>query len=119
MSEYDTAGRLSAQLDPFGERTEYVYDDANRQISVTDPKDNTSTTVYGPQGGPNQRLLLREPRPMVMISRVIDAKQNSTFHEYDKLSRMIQTTVKERGRSSLIEQVRERKGERKGTQLID
>ena len=34
VSEYDIAGRISAQLDPFGKRTVLVYDDANRLASM-------------------------------------------------------------------------------------
>ena len=102
MSEYDTAGRLSAQLDPFGERTEYVYDDANRQISVTDPKDNTSTTVYGPQGRTESTI----------------TPSGTTTYGYDFQSYRCQTEL-------YLSRVRQTESydsdnrERKGTQLID
>ena len=118
VSEYDIAGRMPAQKDPFGERTVYVYDDANRQVSVTDQDSNTTTTVYDSKGRvqstispsgtttygydfQSHQTMITDPQSDVTryvynrvgeVLEMIDAKQKSTFNEYDILGRMTKVT---------------------------
>ena len=118
MSEYDIAGRTSAQIDPFDERTKYAYDDASRQISVTDQDGNPTMTDYDPEGRvktvttpsgtttygydfQSHQTSVDDPEMDVTsyvynrvgeVLEMIDAKGNSTFNEYDILGRMTQVT---------------------------
>ena len=118
VSEYDIAGRMSAQIDPFGERIVYVYDDASRQVSVTDQDSSTTTTVYDSKGRmqstitpsgtttygydfQSHQTMMTDPQFDVTgyvynrvgeVLEMIDAKQNSKFSEYDILGRMTKVT---------------------------
>lgn len=67
---YDDNGRLVAQIDADGNRTELGYDEANNRQTVTDRLGNKTTYVYDNQGN---------------ITEIIDALGKSTRYSYDAL----------------------------------
>jgi RHS repeat-associated protein len=120
-TEYDIAGRVSAQIDGVGNRTEFDYDDAGRRTSITDPADMVSTMTYDSMGRVTQRKnplnqsvsfqydyrgrqtivtdpMLEQTETVYdragNVIETVDAKGESTLMAYDKLGR--QTSVTDR-----------------------
>ncbi len=75
-TEYDLAGRVSAEIDANGNRTSYGYDALGRRSSMTDALGNISTYVYDAVG--NQ-------------TSFTDARSMTTSYEYDSSDRRTRT----------------------------
>ena len=76
QTEYDTLGRVVAQIDPLGNRTETEYGRFGRVTAVIDPKGNRRETSYN---------LLGE----VVLQK--DEMNRDTSFDYDDLGRRIKT----------------------------
>src|SRR5262249_25485543 len=79
--EYDKDGRLSAEIDPFGVRTEYAYDHLGNQIQRR-----------AAAGTPDQRITRAEYDRNNRKSADIDGEGNRTSYAYDALGNRTRLT---------------------------
>ncbi len=92
---YDAQGRLTRQLDALGQSTSIEYDSSNRPVKVTDRKGQVSTFSYTERG---QVSTLVSPDRTVSyqydatgrVTEVRDAASVNSF-QYDAVGRTIQT----------------------------
>jgi RHS repeat-associated protein len=83
--QYDSAGRLLATIDPRGNETDYAYDNANRQITITSPP-------VGISGGLTARPLTQSAYDQDgNVTTLIDANGHATHNTYDLLNRLLTT----------------------------
>ncbi len=75
-NEYDAAGRLIAETDPLGNRTEHAYDAAGQRTSTTDALSNLTRFEYDVNGN---------------RTAMIDALNRRTEYVYDTADRLIET----------------------------
>ncbi|MEW8525378.1 MAG: putative Ig domain-containing protein [Candidatus Thiodiazotropha endolucinida] len=75
-SEYDAAGRLIAETDALGNRTEYAYDAAGQRTRTTDALGNVTRFEYDVHGN---------------RTAMIDALNRRTEYVYDTADRLIET----------------------------
>ncbi|MGF1498799.1 MAG: tandem-95 repeat protein [Elainellaceae cyanobacterium] len=71
--EYDLVGNQTAVIDPLGQRTEFVYDNLNRQIQKIDPLGNVTTYEYDDVGN---------------IVAIVDSNGRRRSFTYDELDRL-------------------------------
>jgi RHS repeat-associated protein len=76
-TEYDKNGNVMAQIDALGHKTQYGYDNRDRQTILTDALNHITTTVYDKVGN---------------VTEEIDALNHSTHYTYDALNRQISVT---------------------------
>ena len=84
--EYDAAGNLTAVIDPLSRRTEYVYDDLNRLIAVTQPDPDGA----GPQVAPETTYQYDSNNNLVSQ---IAPDTGFTSYEYDARNRLTALTL--------------------------
>lgn len=75
----NNVGHLTSMIDPRGNATTYGYDLRDRQISVTDALNHTTSTVYDQRG--------------VKISETHANGELITFDLYDPMNRLLQKTT--------------------------
>lgn len=87
--EYDSAGRLTAQIDENGNRTQFAYDTMNRLVSTTQADGSVSRISYDKRGN-----IVHSTDPFGNVSRQefdsldrqikqTDAAGNETLYKYD------------------------------------
>jgi RHS repeat-associated protein len=96
--EYDSAGNLTATMDPLGNRTERTYDAVSQLIAVKDPKGAVTRFAYDAL----DRLISTTDAlggvtsftydPNGNLLTVTDARGNTTTHTYDARNRLATRT---------------------------
>ncbi len=72
--EYDELNRLTKKIDPYGNPTEFSYDEFNKRTLVADALNNQSTYQYDQRG---------------LLDQSTDPRGTITKYEYDYLGRMV------------------------------
>lgn len=75
-TEYNAIGKVSAQIDPLGRRTEYAYDARGNLVLTTHPDGTTETAGFDANGN--------------KVSET-DRAGRTTYHEYDAANRLVRT----------------------------
>ncbi len=76
-TSYDANGNVTETVDTLGHKTDYTFDQVNRQVAVRNALGNTTTTTYDANGN---------------VVTTSDALGNTTVYEYDRLNRKISVT---------------------------
>ena len=82
--EYDAAGNRVASVDAFGHKTEYVYDQLNRPVTVIEPDPATGA----PGAGPRTTYVYDAADN---TSSITDPLGHTTFYAYDQDDRLVVT----------------------------
>ena len=100
VSGFDAVGNLSWVQDPRGQTTTFVYDNRNRQTSVTDALNKTTTTTYDyasnktsitrPENPSSIQFL--EHDPMNRLTHQIDETGVHTYMGYDHAGNLTSQT---------------------------
>ena len=87
-TEYDQAGRVTAQIDALGNRTHFKYDNAGR-VTETIYADDTPDTL---EDNPSVSITYNKVGQRVAET---DALGHTTHFKYDKLGRVVKTTFED------------------------
>ena len=80
-TEYDKVGNVVAQIDGWGQRTEYGYDHRNRRKTIIDAADDPGITRFTYDDVGN-------------LPSITDSEENTTSYIYDERDRLVPATVK-------------------------